>query len=39
MTCDCPNCREKRGRRDDDAHAAFLVAVTFLLMLWLLGVL
>lgn len=39
MICDCPDCRASRGRRDDDAHAAFLVAVTLLLMLWLLGIL
>jgi len=39
MTCDCPDCREKREHRANDNHAALLILVTCLLVLWLLGIL
>ena len=38
VNCGCANCVRRRQRRAEEVNAAFLVAVTVLLVLWLVGV-
>lgn len=39
MNCTCPRCTERRESLCETVNLAFLIAVTSLLVLWLLGVL